>query len=77
MKSKTTKAANAGVVLVVAGIAWSILARWYLGRNDPPGWIVDRAAYAPPQWLIVTGLLVFAGSSLTGLIRWIYRRFSN
>jgi protein-S-isoprenylcysteine O-methyltransferase Ste14 len=67
MKSKTTKAADAGVVLVLVGIAWSMLARWYL----------DRAAFAPPRWLIGIGLLVFAGSLLTALIGWISRGFSN
>ena len=75
--SRTTKTAISGAVGIVAGFARSIAARWYLGRNDPPGRVVDRPLYVPPQALIVISLLVFLVATLFGIVRSTYRQISN
>ena len=62
---------------LLIGFGWSMLTRAYLSRHDPQGWIVDREAYHPPDYIMASGLLICFVMAVFLGIRWLYRRLSN
>ncbi|HXN25419.1 MAG TPA: hypothetical protein VOA41_22025 [Candidatus Dormibacteraeota bacterium] len=58
----------------VAGVAfWSYLAK----RNDPPGWIMDRAIPGGAYYLAEFAALLVVSALVWAIAAWAKRRFSK
>ena len=66
-----------GTGMLLIGTLWSAVHNYIASRNDPPGWIVDRALYQPPVLVSLGGLVVLmcaASVALAKLVRKIISR---
>jgi hypothetical protein len=75
--SKTEKTATAGVLVVVAGIAWHMVEAWEMRRGFPPGTIVDYRVSPVGEWMFGVGLLVSFCAASFGVVRLICRRLTR
>jgi hypothetical protein len=66
-----------GIALYIGAIAWVGIWSYLVKRNDPPGWIVDRAIPGGPYWLGGFAGLLIVSALVWGVAAWAKRKFSK
>jgi len=74
MKFTPLKLGLIGALAFFTSVAWVLLYFRIASRNDPPGWIVDRATPDAPQWIAMVGVGFVAVSVLWAVARLVHRR---
>jgi hypothetical protein len=69
MKLSPLKLGIIGVATYSASLAWVFLYFRIVGRNDPPGWIVDRPTPVSPKLLAIVGGAFLLASVLWAIVR--------
>jgi hypothetical protein len=74
MKLSPLKLGIIGALAYLTSVAWVFLYFRIASRNDPPGWIVDRATPDGPKWVAMVGVGFVAASMLWAVARLVHRR---
>lgn len=74
MKAIATRLCLGGLIVFVSALASAEIHQVWVTRNDPPGWIMDRAFSSP---LLIFLAIAGATSLILGTILWISAAIRN
>ena len=66
-----------GLACDVGSIVWAVMWSYWVRRDDPPGWIIDRFPPVLPRYLFFFGLLLLAVALIWGVTPHIRYRIFN
>jgi hypothetical protein len=68
MKILSKRIGVAGLLCIGVGLSWMEASFYFQKRNDPPGWIVDRALPIGPQALTWLGMGLVIIAVVLGIV---------
>jgi hypothetical protein len=66
-----------GIAFFIGAVAWSAVWSNLAKRNDPPGWIMDRAIPGGTYYLAEFAALLVVSASVWAIAAWAKHRFSK
>jgi hypothetical protein len=66
-----------GLMCFLGSIVWMEIWSYWVRRDDPPGWIIDRFPPILPRYLFVFGLLLLAVALIWGVMACIRHKVFN